>query len=62
MNFSLNTSLKEYLEYHWERTVNARKVITMSEAEFIIIWTKNYYQERCELLEKVGGIYIGRLS
>ena len=62
MNFSLNITLKEYLEYHWERTIKARRVVGMSKAEFEIIWTKNYYQERYELLESHINAVIDKLK
>lgn len=55
MNFSLKTTLNEYLKYHWKRTENARKTLGFGELDISfwqLIWTKNYYQERCELLEK----------
>lgn len=55
MKFTLKTTLDEYLEHHWARTKNARKILGFGELDISfwkLIWTKNYYVERCELLEK----------
>ena len=48
----LITSLSDYLKHHWERTAKARKKVQLSEMEWHLIWSKNYWQERCEALEK----------
>lgn len=52
MKFTLETTLQEYIKYHQKRTVKARIVCAINPAEFALIWTKNYYEERCGLLEE----------
>jgi len=53
MTLTLETTLEEYMKYHWNRTKEARGKLQMLEIEFRFIWMRNYYQERCELLEGV---------
>jgi len=48
----LTMSLRDYQAYHWERTRDARVKLRMDDVEWKFIWTKNYYQEKCEALEK----------
>lgn len=48
----LETSLTDYLLYHWRRNEKNVKFLNMTDAEFELIWTKNYYKEKCETLER----------
>jgi hypothetical protein len=42
----------DYLRYHWSRTEDARIKLRLGEMEWHMIWSKNYYCEKCEALEK----------
>ena len=61
MEFSLNTTLKEYLNYYWEHTKNSRRTLGILDndvsdrALWRTLFERNYYQERCKLLEKKVG-------
>jgi hypothetical protein len=48
----LKISMSNYMRIHWDRTEDARKKLRMDDVEWKFIWTKNYYQEKCEALEK----------
>lgn len=48
----LETSLDDYLIHHWERTKSAAQFLMMTGAEWEMIWTKNYWKEKFEALEK----------
>ena len=48
----LETTIRDYMMYHWNRTEDARKKLRMTDIEWKILWTKNYYEEKCEALEK----------
>lgn len=52
LEFTLNTTLNEYLDHHFERTKEVAELIGMTLVEWKLVWTKNFYQERCSLLEK----------
>jgi hypothetical protein len=48
----LTTSLRDYQAYYWERTRDARVKLRMDDIEWKLICNRNYYQEKCEALEK----------
>ena len=47
-------TLNEYLQHYWKRTENARKKLGFDDTAFWkLLWTKNYFEERCEKLESL---------
>jgi hypothetical protein len=48
----LEIDINDYLEYHWKRTEEARKKLGIQMALWTLIWEKNYYQEKCDALER----------
>ena len=48
----LEISLDSYLIHHWKRTKKSAEFLNMTGAEWELIWTKNYYREKCKALEK----------
>jgi hypothetical protein len=48
----LEISLDSYLIHHWKRTALVRHSVGITDVEWKLLWTKNYYREKCEALEK----------
>jgi hypothetical protein len=45
-------SKKDYLDYHWKRTEEARRNVRINAIEWKMIWEKNYWVEYAAELEK----------